>query len=145
MVDTLDIAERSKRMALVKNKNTKPEMLVRSMVYGLGYRYRLHDKQIPGKPDLVFKSRKKVIFIHGCYWHRHEKCKLARLPKSRLDFWLPKLESNKIRDQKNQKLLRDMGWKFLVIWECEIGNQDKLKEKITNFLSPICEEKNEIH
>ncbi len=132
-------------MALVKNKNTKPEMLVRSMVYGLGYRYRLHGNKLPGKPDLVFKSKKKVIFIHGCYWHRHENCKLARLPKSRLDFWLPKLESNKLRDQKNQKLLHDMGWSFLVIWECEIGNQDKMKEKITNFLSPMCEETNEIH
>ncbi len=135
MSDTLSKAERSERMSLVKNKDTKPEMAVRRMIYKLGYRYRLHGATLPGKPDLVFKSRKKVIFIHGCFWHRHENCKLARLPKSKLDFWLPKLEGNRERDKRNQKKLTEMGWEYLVIWECGVKEKDNLENQIINFLS----------
>ncbi|MCP4115877.1 MAG: DNA mismatch endonuclease Vsr [Desulfobacteraceae bacterium] len=134
-MDTLNKKERSNRMALVRDKDTKPEMIVRRLLHGLGYRYRLHVKDLPGKPDLVFKSRKKVIFVHGCFWHRHEGCKLARLPKSRLDFWRPKLEGNKNRDRRNQVDLQKMGWKYMVIWECQIKDLDCLKEKVNKFLT----------
>lgn len=137
MVDTLNKIERSQRMALVRGKHMKPEMAVRKLTYGMGYRYRLHDRSLPGSPDLVFKYRKKVIFIHGCFWHRHESCKLARLPKSRVDFWREKLEGNKKRDKNNQNKLLRMGWRFLVIWECELQKKtglSGLSEKIRIFL-----------
>ncbi len=136
MPDTLSPPERSKRMSLVRNKDTKPELLVRRLVHGLGYRYRLHQTNLPGKPDLVFASRRKVIFVHGCFWHRHPSsdCKLARLPKSRLEFWLPKLEGNRERDLRNQELLAQEGWRVLVIWECELRNMGELKAKIVDFL-----------
>lgn len=139
MPDTLTPEQRSERMSRVRGKDTKPEILVRRLVHGMGYRYRLHRNNLPGKPDLVFGPRKKVIFIHGCYWHRHEGCKLARLPKSRLDFWLPKLEGNKARDETKQRELSAMGWKYLVIWECEIQthNLSLLKNKIRMFLEGV--------
>lgn len=123
-------------MRQVRGKNTKPEMVVRRMVHGMGFRYRLHRRDLPGIPDLVFPSRKKVIFIHGCFWHRHPDpaCKLARLPKSRLDFWLPKLEGNKKRDGRNQRALLDRGWQILVVWECEIGDKEQLANTISAFL-----------
>ena len=99
-------------------------MLVRRIVYGIGYRYRLHRRDLPGCPDLAFGKRRKVIFVHGCFWHRHcdSSCKLARLPKSQLDFWLPKLEANRARDTTNQERIKAMGWEFLVIWECQLGD-----------------------
>lgn len=136
MVDTLTPAARSERMSRVRGKDTKPEMKVRRFVHGMGYRYRLHRKDLPGKPDLVFPSRRKVIFIHGCFWHRHPDsgCKLARLPKSRLDFWRPKLEANRARDLENQIKLAESGWKVLVVWECELGDRAGLENKIKNFL-----------
>jgi DNA mismatch endonuclease (patch repair protein) len=123
-------------MSLVKGKGTKPELLVRKIVYALGFRYRLHVKNLPGKPDLVFRGKKKVIFVHGCYWHRHrdKKCKLARLPKSRLDFWLPKLEKNRIRDEKIYAMLAGMGWDILVVWECRINNREALRARLNKFL-----------
>lgn len=137
MVDTLSLQERSKRMSLVKSKDTKPEIKVRRLVHSLGYRYRLHKAGIPGKPDLVFSSRKKVIFVHGCFWHRHGNCKLARMPKSRLDFWQPKLEANLARDLENQKKLSNLGWRFMIVWECELGDEMTLRKKITSFLGKV--------
>lgn len=136
MVDTLTVAERSKHMSRIRNKDTKPEMLVRRVIYSMGYRYRLHVRDLPGNPDLVFLRLKKVIFIHGCFWHRHQSatCKLARLPKSRLDFWKPKLERNRQRDLDNQAKLIELGWKMIIIWECEISDKEKLKLKIRSFL-----------
>lgn len=133
-MDTLTPEARSERMSRVRSKDSKAELAVRSLVHGLGYRYRLHVSDLPGKPDLVFRPRKKVIFVHGCFWHRHENCKLARLPKSRQDFWIPKLEGNKLRDKRNQQALRDNGWKFLVIWECQIGDLERLAGRISRFL-----------
>ena len=121
-------------MSLVRAKDTKPELRVRRFVHSLGYRYRLHGKDLPGKPDMVFRGRKKVIFIHGCFWHRHDNCSLARLPKSRLDFWKPKLEGNKKRDKTNQEKLTALGWKFIVIWECELHNLEALKTRVMDFL-----------
>lgn len=134
MMDTLSPGERSERMGRVRGKNTKPEMLVRGLVHGLGYRYRLHGRSLPGHPDLVFRKRRKVIFVHGCFWHRHEGCPLCRMPKSRIEFWQRKLEGNKRRDETNQERLRAMGWDFLVVWECELKNRDDLANRIRNFL-----------
>lgn len=136
MADTLAPTERSERMARVRGKDTKPELVVRRLVHGMGYRYRLHRRSLPGIPDLVFPARRKVIFIHGCFWHRHpdSKCKLARLPKSRLDFWKPKLDGNRQRDEANEARLRELGWRVLVVWECQIGNKEHLREGIRAFL-----------
>jgi DNA mismatch endonuclease (patch repair protein) len=133
-LDNVDTAKRSSIMARVKGKDTKPEMAVRRLVYSLGYRYRIHSAQLPGKPDLVFPGRRKVIFVHGCFWHRHRDCANARLPKSREEFWLPKLEGNHLRDIRNEKMLRDDGWRVLTIWECELGDPQKVTQRIKNFL-----------
>jgi DNA mismatch endonuclease (patch repair protein) len=133
-MDTLSPAERSARMARVRSANTKPELAVRKLVHRLGYRYRLHVPKLPGKPDLVFARLGKVVFVHGCFWHRHQRCALARLPKSRLDFWLPKLTENRRRDLRNLRRLKRAGWKVQVIWECEIPNSALVKHKIVTFL-----------
>ncbi|OFM06551.1 very short patch repair endonuclease [Pseudomonas aeruginosa] len=121
-------------MARVRSKDTKPEMQVRRLVHAMGYRYRLHDRKLPGHPDLVFKGRRKVIFVHGCFWHRHEGCGLARLPKSRLDFWLPKLEGNRLRDARKLEQLNQLGWTSLVIWECELKDIGLLEKRLKTFL-----------
>lgn len=134
MVDSVSPARRSEIMGRVRSRDTVPEMLVRRLTHALGYRYRLHGKDLPGKPDLVFRFRRKVIFVHGCFWHRHPGCALARLPKSREDFWLPKLEANRQRDLKTENALQVKGWTVLTIWECELGDIDKLKNKIKEFL-----------
>ena len=135
-MDTLSASERSERMGRVRAKDTKPELAVRRLVHGMAYRYRLHRKTLPGKPDLVFPGRKKVIFVHGCFWHRHPdpKCRLARLPKSKREFWVPKLEGNRIRDEKNQSRLSDLGWNSLVIWECQVRDTEMLRSRIREFL-----------
>lgn len=135
MTDTLPPEERSQRMALIRSKDTKPEMVVRRLVHSLRYRYRLHDRTLPGRPDLVFKSRRKVIFIHGCFWHRHgDTCPLTRMPKSRLEFWKPKLEDNVRRDREKQAALRALGWQHLIIWECELKDLDGLARRVREFL-----------
>lgn len=136
MIDTLTKAERSERMSRVRAKDTKPEMTVRRLVHGMGYRYRLHDRRLPGSPDLVFPSRRKVIFVHGCFWHRHPdpSCKLARMPKSRQDFWGPKLEGNRERDERNRVALDREGWRQMVVWECECRHEEQLRNKLQDFL-----------
>lgn len=123
-------------MRRVRGRDTKPEMLVRRLTHGMGYRYRLHRRGLPGSPDLVFPSRMKVIFVHGCFWHQHldPGCKLARLPKSKLDFWGPKLETNRERDERNLVLLAELGWDVLVIWECQTNNREQLQARIREFL-----------
>jgi DNA mismatch endonuclease, patch repair protein len=136
-MDTLSRKERSQRMSLIRNRDTKPELLVRRLVHRSGYRYRLHRADLPGKPDLVFPRQKKVIFVHGCFWHRHPRCGLARLPKSRLSFWLPKLTENRRRDLKNLRTLRKMGWAVSIVWECETGDQSALVRKLQMFLSEV--------
>ena len=133
-MDSLSPAERSSIMARVRSKNSRPELLVRKVVFGLGYRYRLHAKELPGRPDLVFRKRGKVIFVHGCFWHRHAGCSLARLPKSRLDFWLPKLEGNRKRDRRLKRELAKRGWKVLTVWECQVKNVERLRETVRRFL-----------
>ncbi len=133
-MDTIPPSERSEIMSRVRSKNSRPEMLVRRLVFSEGYRYRLHERKLPGCPDLVFRGRGKIIFVHGCFWHRHEKCALARMPKSRLDFWEPKLTANKERDAHNTKLLAKEGWKVLTIWECQLKDTERLKRTIRGFL-----------
>lgn len=136
MVDSLDQAARSSVMARIRGKNTRPEMIVRKLVFAAGYRYRLHVRKLPGSPDLVFPVRKKVIFVHGCFWHRHDSCAASRIPKSRVDFWSEKLNGNKARDQRNQEALSEAGWQMLVIWECELGDLTMLEERLRLFLGP---------
>ena len=135
-MDTLSPAARSERMSRVRGKDTKPELAVRRLVHGLGYRYRLHRRDLPGVPDLVFPGRRKAIFVHGCFWHRHPdpSCRLARLPKSRQEFWITKLENNRARDLRQQEQLAALGWKTLVMWECELRDREKLETTITTFL-----------
>ena len=135
-MDTLTELERSERMSRVRSRNTKPEWAVRRMTHRLGYRYRLHAPDVLGSPDLVFRSRRKAMFVHGCFWHRHDDpaCKLARMPKSRLDFWAPKLESNRRRDERVASELDAMGWRSLFVWECELRQVEQLENKIVDFL-----------
>jgi len=133
-MDTMTPFDRSLRMAKVKSKGTKPEMLVRRLLFSMGYRYRLHDRSLPGNPDIIFKGKKKVIFVHGCFWHRHDGCPLARLPKSRLDFWIPKLEGNRERDTRTLHQLKSLGWEVLVIWECELKDLNLLEKMLNGFL-----------
>jgi DNA mismatch endonuclease (patch repair protein) len=134
MVDTVSPGYRSEIMSRVRAKDTKPEMVVRRMVHAAGYRYRLHVRDLPGKPDLVFPARRKIIFINGCFWHRHQDCALARLPKSRTAFWTEKLERNKSRDERNVKALRDLGWDVLTVWECEIHEPAAVMTRVAAFL-----------
>jgi DNA mismatch endonuclease (patch repair protein) len=121
-------------MGRVRSKDTGPELVVRRLVHAMGYRYRLHGKGLPGRPDLVFRSRGKLIFVHGCFWHLHKGCALARLPKSRTDFWLPKLEANRLRDAKTQRALRRAGWKVLVVWECQLKSEARTRDTLRRFL-----------
>jgi DNA mismatch endonuclease, patch repair protein len=136
MADTLSPTQRSERMSRIRGKGTAPEMIVRRMVHRMGFRYRLHQKDLPGRPDLVFAGRRKVIFVHGCFWHRHDdpKCRLSRLPKSRLGFWLPKLDANHLRDDRNQAALHAAGWSTLVVWECELRDKEQLENKLREYL-----------
>lgn len=121
-------------MSMIKSKNTKPEKLLRSLLFSNGYRFRLHDKKIPGKPDIIFKSKKKVIFVHGCFWHRHKGCKYSTMPKSNIDFWKVKFEQNINRDLKVQKEIKASNWNFMIIWECELKKLTTLPRKIIDFL-----------
>jgi DNA mismatch endonuclease (patch repair protein) len=135
-MDTLTPDERSVRMSRVRGRNTKPELIVRGLVHGLGYRYRLHRKELPGRPDLVFPGRRAVIFVHGCFWHRHPKpaCKLARLPKSRREFWEEKLSRNRERDIAVERRLNESGWRVLTIWECELRDLPLVETRVRGFL-----------
>jgi DNA mismatch endonuclease, patch repair protein len=126
--------DRSRIMRAVKGRDTAPEMLVRRMVHGMGYRYRLHGKDLPGKPDLVFPSRRKVVFVHGCFWHGHQCKRGARMPKANRDYWQAKIAGNQERDIKNQENLRNMGWQIFIIWECQMNDINNLAMEIKNFL-----------
>lgn len=133
-MDRLSTKRRSWLMSRVGSKDTTPEMAVRSLVHRLGFRFRLHYKKLPGKPDLAFPGRKKVIFVHGCFWHGHENCSKGRLPKSNLDVWVPKIENNKKRDIANIAKIVAFGWNCLTIWQCEIRNAEGLEQKLVRFL-----------
>jgi len=125
-MDTVDSATRARIMASVRGKHTKPELLVRSALHRLGYRYRLHDKKLPGHPDIVFPMYKAIILVNGCFWHGH-RCQLGTVPSTRRKFWLEKFERNRERDRRNIRLYRDMGWRVLVVWECALKGTRKLR------------------
>ena len=137
MTDTLTQLERSERMSGIRSKDSAAEMRLRRMIHHMGYRYRLHVKKLPGTPDLVFPARKSIIFMHGCFWHRHQDCRLARMPKSRVEFWWDKLEANKRRDAENIQRLRELGWHVLVIWECQMKekNLTEVSNLVRRFLT----------
>ncbi len=135
-MDTLSTKQRSGVMSRIHGKDTTPELIVRRLVHSLGYRYRLHVRKLPGSPDLVFASRRKVIFVHGCFWHRHSCRKGRSMPTTREEFWRTKLEANRRRDNRSRRALRAQSWKVLVIWECQTRPKkyDRLRERITKFL-----------
>ena len=135
-MDIISREQRSKVMAAIRSRNTRPEMRVRKLVFSLGYRFRLHVNKLPGSPDLVFPSRRKVIFVNGCFWHQHH-CRLGKkMPKSRRTYWKPKLERNRLRDSRSRKSLRKLGWRVLTIWECQTSEKklSNLAPKISSFL-----------
>ncbi|MCY1222708.1 Very short patch repair protein [compost metagenome] len=133
-MDTVSPQRRSEIMARVRAKDTGPEMVVRRLVHGMGYRYRLHRRSLPGTPDLMFPGRRKVIFVHGCFWHRHPGCAAARVPKARQEFWLAKLQGNSERDSRNVRALRRQGWGVMTIWECELKDMARVGARIGRFL-----------
>jgi DNA mismatch endonuclease (patch repair protein) len=133
-MDTISAKRRSANMRAIRSADMKPEMMVRRLTFSLGYRYRLHRKSLPGKPDLVFGPRRKVIFVHGCFWHQHPICIDGRMPKSNTVYWDKKLARNIERDAENLAALEAAGWKSLVIWECQTKDQKKLAAKIKRFL-----------
>lgn len=133
--DIVTPEHRSRIMSMIKGKNTKPEMVVRSVCHEMGLRYRLHRKDLPGTPDLVFPKHRLCIFVQGCFWHRHPGCKYAYTPKSRLEFWLPKLAKNVERDLEAQQALLTLGWRVVIIWECHTKNRDFLHTEIHKALS----------
>lgn len=134
MIDRVSKEIRSRIMTRVKSKNTGPEMRVRKLLHGLGYRYRIHGKDLPGSPDIVFPGKKKMIFVHGCFWHGHD-CRWGKLPKSNIEYWMSKIRDNRCRDSKNEDALRLLGWKCLVVWQCELKTPEELKIKLVRFLT----------
>lgn len=136
MADRLSKDVRSRNMQRIRSCDTKPEMVVRRLVHSMGFRYRIHRKDLPGKPDLAFGPRKKVIFAHGCFWHQHASadCKLFHKPKSNNSYWDAKLRQNVERDASNQRLLEAQGWEVLFVWECETKDQQELKSRLLSFL-----------
>ena len=133
MTDVFTKAKRSQIMAKVLSKNTIPEKAVRSLIHRLGLRFRIHSKKLPGKPDIVLKKYMTVIEVQGCFWHRHSKCKQSVIPKSNVLFWTNKFHANVIRSKRNRKALRRLGWKTIIIWECEIKQPTKLENRIRKY------------
>jgi DNA mismatch endonuclease (patch repair protein) len=133
-MDVFDKEKRSWIMSRIEGLDTKPELLVRSIVHRLGYRFRLHKRDMPGNPDIVFSKKRKVIFVHGCFWHGHKGCLRAERPTSNIPFWRKKLDSNIARDRRNIRLLKKSGWQVLIIWQCQTKNLDMLILRIEKFL-----------
>ena len=136
MVDKVSKEVRSYNMSRIRSKDTKPEIIVRSYLFSKGLRFRKNDKRYPGSPDVVLPKYKTIVFVHGCFWHLHERCKYARMPKSNVDFWKNKLYRNKERDERNQKELEEMGWKVIVVWECEL-KKDKCEQTLEDLYTQI--------
>jgi DNA mismatch endonuclease, patch repair protein len=133
-MDVFDKAKRSWIMARIRGADTKPELLVRSIVHRLGFRFRLHDKRLPGNPDMVLRRHHKVIFVHGCFWHGHKGCMRSSRPAANSSFWRKKLDGNVARDRKNMRLLHKAGWETLVVWQCQISNIERLTLRIERFM-----------
>ena len=123
-MDTISKRHRSWNMSRIRSKDTSPELHVRSALSRAGYRFRLHRGDLPGKPDLILKKYKAVVFVHGCFWHHHKGCKRANLPKTNRKYWLPKIDRNAVRDEENRKALKKMGWKVIIVWECQTKNPE---------------------
>jgi len=121
-------------MSRIRSKDTRPEKTVRSLLHSMGYRFRINRTDLPGKPDIVLPKHQTVIFVHGCFWHRHKNCKRCTIPKTRTEFWLQKFEKNVLRDKKNQKVLRKLGWRIIVVWECQTKRLDALRRRLENKL-----------
>jgi DNA mismatch endonuclease (patch repair protein) len=134
MTDVFTKSKRSEVMSLIKGSNTKPELAVRSLLHRMGYRFRLHKADLPGKPDIVLARYKTVIFVHGCFWHRHKDCRFAYTPKSRTEFWMKKLESNVIRDIQVKSDLELLGWRVITVWECELRELEQLSSRFKTSL-----------
>lgn len=126
---------RSRNMAAIKSKDTKPELAVRSLLHALGYRFRLHRADLPGNPDVVLPRYRTVIFVNGCFWHRHQNCQYASTPKSNAQFWREKFAANVERDRRAIEVLEQAGWRVVVVWECEIANEEQLAKKLVSILS----------
>ncbi|QNM82396.1 DNA mismatch endonuclease Vsr [Sphingomonas sabuli] len=139
MADRISAPQRSENMRRIKGAHTKPEMIVRRMVHSMGRRYRLHRKHLPGNPDLVFGPSRKVIFVHGCFWHQHTACKAGRVPSSNSHYWHDKLRRNVSRDAKAQEELKRLGWEVLTVWDCETRNTSALHARLEAFLSSSTE------
>ena len=121
-------------MRLIGSRDTSPELIVRRLVHGMGYRYRLHVSALPGKPDLVFPRLQRIIEVRGCFWHRHSGCIDSHIPKTHIDYWQPKLQRNQLRDEENGRKLRELGWRLFVVWECETKDTRKLAKRLGRFL-----------
>ena len=134
MTDIFDPEKRSEIMSRIRGRDTTPELIVRRIAHGLGFRFRLHRKDLPGRPDIVFPRHQAVIVVHGCFWHRHPGCKRASSPKTRVRYWQNKFEDNVVRDRRNETALRDLGWKVMVIWECETRDHEAVAARIESFL-----------
>ena len=135
MIDSPTTPERSRLMARVRTKDTGIEVTVRRLAHSLGYRYRLHREGLPGTPDLVFPSRRKVVFVHGCFWHRHTACRKGKIPKTRREFWHDKLSRNVARDRRVLDELNALGWQALIVWECEVRDSESLAKTLRGFLN----------
>ena len=135
MADSFSSEQRSRNMRAVKARDTKPEVSVRRLVHSLGYRFRLYRRDLPGTPDLAFIAKRKAIFVHGCFWHRHKYCPRGSAPQSNTEFWLAKLDKNVKRDARAIKELRSSGWKVLVLWECKLSDSEGLRRMIKRFLA----------
>lgn len=136
-MDKIDSLQRSKNMAAIRSKDTRPELAVRQLLYRMGFRYRLHDKKLPGTPDIVLRKYGTCVFVHGCFWHHHKNCSRAFLPKSNRNYWLPKIVRNATRDKESNTRLRKMGWKVITVWECQTINRNKLAERLSVALKKI--------
>jgi len=134
VADHVKAEKRSEIMRAVRSKDTSPELAVRKMVHAMGFRFRLHRADLPGKPDLVFPSRRKVIFVHGCFWHRHTRCRYTTTPKTRVAFWEAKFASNVQRDKRTIRKLRSLGWAVMTVWQCELKDRERLGGQLHEFL-----------
>ena len=134
-VDRLTPENRSQLMSRIRSENTQPELIVRRLLWRMGYRYRTHPKDLPCKPDIVFRGRRQVVFVHGCFWHRHQGCERTAIPKTKESYWLPKFDRTVQRDKDCENRLREIGWSVLVVWECETKNLALLESKLRDFMS----------
>jgi DNA mismatch endonuclease, patch repair protein len=137
MVDKFTKEKRSEVMSRIRGKNTRIEILVRKWLFSLGFRYRVFDKRYPGRPDIVIPKYRTVIFVHGCFWHAHENCKYFKIPLTNIEYWSEKLQRNKFRDEKNVRILESMGWRVIIVWECELKSDPS--SRLTKLVCEIVE------